>query len=272
MPHSVNESAPWRVLSIHRTESAVNDRPLRAARILLLIAFSAVPASDGLGQATDAAVSTTPHFALHSDLPTNLNDALITAGRARNAGEPELFHAGAESACFDELAPSLRAGWDLAVDYYAEIVSPAGWSDRQQFLLRLDLVGDEGQLDDDRARQFVELAAAFRAAARPAYSACRWQEQDAGVPVPDDLWHVVLFYTTGETVRRVLEPAGEPGYAPMLYEIFGRSAWSRYREPLESAWLPYVDCDRSLPQAASELMRAIADAPADRAGGRDARK
>jgi len=34
---------------------------------------------------------TTTHLAFHSDLDTNLNDALIVAGVARNNGRPELF-------------------------------------------------------------------------------------------------------------------------------------------------------------------------------------
>ena len=70
-------------------------------------------------------VATTPHFAFHSDFATNLNDALMEAGRARNKGNPELFQSGAEQSCFAELAPSARAGWNHAVDFYAEIISPA---------------------------------------------------------------------------------------------------------------------------------------------------
>ena len=58
-----------------------------------------------------ALVATTPHFAFHSDLATNLNDALVVAGGARNGGKPELFHTGSEeSPCFAELPPSARAG------------------------------------------------------------------------------------------------------------------------------------------------------------------
>ncbi len=51
-----------------------------------------------------APLAATPHFALHSDIATNLNDALVVAGSARNDGKPELFHAGSEEGpCFAEL-------------------------------------------------------------------------------------------------------------------------------------------------------------------------
>jgi hypothetical protein len=79
----------------------------------------------------------------------------------------------------------------------------------------------------------------------------------AGFRLPGDLWHVVLFYTTGEAVRSVLDGHGEP-YTPMVYEIFGRSkAWSQYRKALEDAWRPYVDGKRTLPEAAAGLIDAL---------------
>jgi hypothetical protein len=304
-----------------------------------------------------AAVVTTPHFAFYSDFDTNLNDALIAAGVARKRGKPELFHTGAEGSCFGKLPQSARAAWDGAVDYYAAIVSPAEWSDRQQYLLRVQLAGFDEEWKDADARQFVEIARSFRAAATPAYKACRWDAQDeknhlwieelkprltsdeqriaprleqlyrkrwkrlpipvdvveivnwsgansillhpagghllisneyqgpAAVEVvfheashllmdrsdplrqaldsaasaldlqlPDDLWHVVLFYTTGEAVRRILDDGVKPGYTPMLYAIFDRGTWGGYRKALEDTWRPYLDGERTLSEAAARLV------------------
>ena len=306
-------------------------------------------------------VATTPHFAFYSDFDTNLNDALIAAGVARKGGKPELFHTGDEVSCFDKLPPSARAAWNGAVGYYAEIISPADWIDRQQYLIRVHLAGFDEELKDTGAREFVEIARSFRAAATPAYKACRWAAQDeknrrwieelkpqlaadeekvasrlerlyqkrwnglpipvdvvetvnwsgansilrrdpggghllisnsyqgpaaleivfheashllmdhgdplrqaldraasaAGFRLPGDLWHVVLFYTTGETVRRVLNEGGKPGYTPMVYGIFDRGTWDGYRKPLESAWRPYVDGERDLSKAAASLIEAL---------------
>lgn len=316
-----------------------------------------------LGQAPERApVVTTPRFAFHSDFDTNLNDALNAAGVARKAGKPEMFQSGAEAetACFGKLPPSARAGWNRAVDYYAEIISPADWNARQQYLPRVQLAGFDEELKDAGARQFVEIARSFRGAAAPAYKACRWAAQDeknrrwieelksrlamdeekialrleqlygkrwSGLPLrvdvvetvdwagansifrnpagghllisnsyqgpaaleivfheashllmdrkdplwqaldsaasavdwrlPDDLWHVVLFYTTGEAVRRILDGDDKPEYKPLVYAIFDRGTWSRYRQPLESSWRPYVDGKRALPEAAAGLIEAL---------------
>ncbi|MDH3523412.1 MAG: hypothetical protein OES32_07470 [Acidobacteriota bacterium] len=338
------------------------ERPGKGGLALALGVLLAVPAAS-LGLAAErAALVTTPHFAFYDDFATNLNDALIAAGVERNFDRPELFHSGAEESCFGELPPSARAGWNRAVDYYAEIISPAGFDDRQQLLPRLQLAGLGESVQDDGARRFVEIARGFRAAAAPAYEACRWRAQDEenrlwiealqsqlaaheetiarrleelygtpwdglpipvdvvetvswrgansvilypagghilisssyegqaaleivfheashllmdrgdpvqralaeaasalGMPRPDDLWHVVLFYTTGETVRRVLEEAGDPEYTPMIYSIFERSSWVRYRDALEGTWPAYLKGERTLPEAAAELMAAVGE-------------
>jgi len=309
-----------------------------------------------------APVLTTPHFSFYSDLDTNLNDALIAAGVARKGAKPELFHSGDEAACFAGLPPSARAAWEGAVGYYAEIVSPADFGDRRQFLLRMQLAGFDPEWTKEPAdRQFVEIARSFRAAAISAYTACRWAAQDAknrrwieelkprlaadeaklalrleqlykkswnGLPIPvdvvetvdwsgantiwrdaggghslisnsyqglsalevvfhesshllmrrddplqrtladaakaanfhlpGDLWHVVLFYTTGETVRRILADEGHPGYTPMLYGIMERGgSWNSYRQALESAWRPYVEGEQELATAAARLVDAL---------------
>lgn len=305
-------------------------------------------------------VVSTPHFAFHSDFDANLNDALIAAGLARKGGAPELFHSGVEASCFEGQPASVRAAWDGAVSYYAEIISPADWTDRRQYLVRAQLAGFDEELKDEDAKQYVELARSFRAAATPAYKSCRWSTQDAknrhfieeakallavdeqkvaarleqlyqrkwdalpipvdivetvdwsgansifrrtggghllistsyqgpaaleivfheashllmgrGAPVrqaldgaatavdsrlPGELWHVVLFYTTGEAVSRVLADDGHPGYTPILYEIFDKGTWAGYRQPLERSWRPYVDGERTLPQAAADLIETV---------------
>ena len=132
-----------------------------------------------LGQTPERTpVATTPRFAFYSDFDTNLNDALIAAGVARKGVKPELFHSGDEVSCFGKLPQSALAAWDGAVDYYAKLISPADWSDRQQYLLRVQLAGFDEELKDAGARQFVEIARSFRAAATQAYKACRWAAQD----------------------------------------------------------------------------------------------
>ncbi len=333
--------------------------------LLIVLAPSALLVAPGAihGQAhAMAPVATTTHFAFYSDFATNLNDALVAAGSARKFGNPELFHSGAEASCFERQRSSAQAAWNQAVDYYSQIISPAGFDDKRQYLLRAHLASFEHQSDDAMDVQFVGIATSFMAAARPAYEACRWTVQDAenrrwiedlnvqlathgqevthrleslyrkswdGLPVradivetvswsgantvfldpvgghllisreyqgsealeivfheashllmgrndplqralaeaasnldrtpPDGLWHVVLFYTTGETVRRVLHQAGEPDYTPMLNGIYQRSPWGRYRDAIDSAWPAYMDGKRTLAEAAGDLVEAISE-------------
>jgi hypothetical protein len=330
----------------------------------LLLGAAGAALAQPSARAPRSPVVTTPHFAFYNDFDTNLNDALVTAGAARTRSQPELFHAGDEVACFAALPASARAGWEGAVRYYQEIVSPASWSDRQQYLLRVDLAGFSEELEDAGGRQFVGIARSFRGAAAPAYRACRWAAQDeknrrwieelrarlaageakiaprletlygkpwGGLPIPVDvvetvdwsgansilrdpagghllvsvanegpaalevvfheashllmgrgaplrealdqaaravdfrlpgaLWHVVLFYTTGETVRRILADGGKSGYTPMVYGIFDRGTWVDYRGPLESAWRPYIAGEATLSEAAARLMGALRKAP-----------
>ena len=154
----------------------------RRATSVLATAVIAIASSVASAQRPDGtAIATTPYFAFHSDLATNVNDALIAAGAARRAKKAELFHSDPEKACFDGLPPVERAAWNRAVDYYAEIVSPVQYTVREQLLPRLELAGvvkKEG-LIDPAERRLIEITVAFRAAATPAYERCRWPSQDA---------------------------------------------------------------------------------------------
>jgi len=337
-------------------------RNARTAGLILGLLLSATRL--GVGQpARRAPVTTTPHFVFYSDVETNLNDALINVGVARRFRRPQLFHDGDEVACFNKLPSPVRAAWERAADYYAEIISPSGSNSRERYLLRVQLAGMTDELKDADARQFVEIVQSFRAAAAPAYRACRWTAQDEKnrkwieaakmqlaaeeqkvaarlqqlyqkqwtlpIPVdvvqtvdfsgantilgkpgsghiliaienepayalevvfheashilmdhndplrealnkaataadfkqPGDLWHVVLFYTTGEAVRRILNQDNKPEYKPMLYAMFDRGIWVNYRDVLEKTWTPYLENQQTLSQAAAGLIEALQQQP-----------
>ena len=63
----------------------------------------------------------------------------------------------------------------------------------------------------------------------------------AGKTMPGVLWHVVLFYVTGEVWRQELAARGVE-YEPFLYAtgLFDRS-WTDLRVPIETALKPWVD-------------------------------
>jgi hypothetical protein len=71
-------------------------------------------------------------------------------------------------------------------------------------------------------------------------------------PIPRDLWHALLFYTTGELVRRdlaygtmtlsALQGADPSSYQPYAAR-FGlyTGGWDRFRAMLDLYWRPYLD-------------------------------
>lgn len=77
--------------------------------------------------------------------------------------------------------------------------------------------------------------------------ACRQRD----IPIPRDLWHALLFYTTGEMIRRAaaegklqLPGAGTKAasYTPYAYRnnLYSRG-WQDYLRVLEAYWQPYLD-------------------------------
>ncbi|HEV2270029.1 MAG TPA: hypothetical protein VGR92_11260 [Steroidobacteraceae bacterium] len=65
----------------------------------------------------------------------------------------------------------------------------------------------------------------------------RTQHKDVG-----DLWHSVLFYTSGVELRRVLPAPEQAGFTPYAYR-YGvyRGRWRTYRPLLETHWQAYLD-------------------------------
>jgi hypothetical protein len=78
-----------------------------------------------------------------------------------------------------------------------------------------------------------------------------------GVPVPRDLWHAVLFATSGELTRRLLVDRGAADYVASSEDLFTR-AWPRYRKPVEKHWYAYLNGEGTLEQAIDGI---VADIP-----------
>jgi hypothetical protein len=75
--------------------------------------------------------------------------------------------------------------------------------------------------------------------------------------VSRQLWHVALFYLTGEVVRQALAQRGI-AYEPYLYNtgLFDR-AWPELKPAIETYWRPYVNGDVPRDVAISNVVRAI---------------
>jgi hypothetical protein len=88
---------------------------------------------------------------------------------------------------------------------------------------------------------FHEASHGFMLRGAPLQRALAGAADELNTDVPEGLWHVVLFVTTGETVRAILDAAGETGYVPMITEIYGRSSWGQYKAAMDLVWPSYLD-------------------------------
>lgn len=85
-------------------------------------------------------------------------------------------------------------------------------------------------------------------------------------PIPRDLWHALIFYTTGEMVRRTLADAllarqAEPpakDYMPYAYrQGLYRRGWQSYLRVLERHWLAYLNGDIEFDRAIARMVAAL---------------
>jgi len=72
-----------------------------------------------------------------------------------------------------------------------------------------------------------------------------------------DLWHVALFYLTGEVMRQALN-ARNIAYEPYLYKtgLFDR-AWPQFKTPIETHWRRYIDGRVTRDEAIKEIVAAV---------------
>jgi hypothetical protein len=88
--------------------------------------------------------------------------------------------------------------------------------------------------------------------------------RDRDKPIPRDFWHALLFYTTGEIVRRDLEYGTmtftiEQSNGPSVYLPYAArfglysGSWEHFRGLLDLYWLPYLDGRVSFDTAMARL-------------------
>lgn len=76
---------------------------------------------------------------------------------------------------------------------------------------------------------------------------------------PPNLWHAILFYTSGELTRRALAKRGVRDYLPYITEMYER-VFGGFRQPLETHWQAYLDGKVSREVAIRQIL--IETAPA----------
>ena len=87
---------------------------------------------------------------------------------------------------------------------------------------------------------------------------CRQRDK----PVPRDLWHALLFYTTGEVIRPALHDSEQgtqkTGYVPYaVREGLYKRGWQDYLRVLAEYWQPYLDGKQSFDDAVAHMVSAL---------------
>ncbi len=63
---------------------------------------------------------------------------------------------------------------------------------------------------------------------------------ELGVRTDANLWHAILFYTSGELTRRALAKRGVPDYKPFILDMYNRG-FRGFKQSLETHWQAYLD-------------------------------
>jgi len=87
--------------------------------------------------------------------------------------------------------------------------------------------------------------------------------------IPRDLWHALIFYTTGEVIRPILAttdvaPAGHSGSVPgggytpyAVREGLYERGWKGYLDVLQRFWQPYLDGQASFSDAIARMVSSL---------------
>ncbi len=162
----------------------------------------------------------------------------------------------------EQLAETFQASWPagpLRVDVvvYAGSFGAYTTLDPSHLTISSTDPGNQGSVALEVV--FHEAAHTLAASVRDAIAReCRQR----GKPIPRDLWHALLFYTTGEIVRRTLKPrAGNaPGEVYTPYAIRNRlyaRGWTAYERALELYWQPYLDGRAEFSTAVARVVSAL---------------
>lgn len=102
----------------------------------------------------------------------------------------------------------------------------------------------------------VLLHESSHALAKPIMAAFEAESKKQGKQTRD-LWHVALFFMTGEVVRQALAARGIT-YQPYLYStgLLDR-AWPQFKTPIETHWRAYVNGTMSRDDAIKAIVAAV---------------
>lgn len=163
------------------------------------------------------------------------------------------------------LAEIYQAKWP-AEKIRVDISAFANWAGAYTTLDPLRVtISSEDPRNQDLAALEVVFHEASHGLAEPVQTAIIRECRQRGKPIPRDLWHALLFYTTGEVVKTVLPHAvetkpGSPadGYVPYaVKEKLYTRGWEGYQRVLERYWQPYLEGKSDFDDAIVRMVSAL---------------
>jgi hypothetical protein len=165
----------------------------------------------------------------------------------------------------EELARLYQAKWP-AEKVRVDVSTSANWAGAYTTLepLRVTIASLDPRNQGTAAFE-VLFHEASHGLAQPVQDAIMRECRQRGKPIPRDLWHAVLFYTTGEAVKNVMKQrvadgdglAGA-GYTPYaVREGLYTRGWTNYLRVIEKFWKPYLDGQADFSDAIARMVSAL---------------
>jgi hypothetical protein len=163
-----------------------------------------------------------------------------------------------------QLAAAYKAKWPADL-IRVDVVEYANWAGAYTTFDRSDRVHITICSTDPGNQSFAALEILFHesshwmvgprngAVARAIARECQAKNK----PVPNGLWHAIIFYTTGEFTKRNLSEYGVSDYTPVGYRGLYARAWPNMQRPLELYWQPYLEGKVDFDKAISNLIDAL---------------
>ena len=80
---------------------------------------------------------------------------------------------------------------------------------------------------------------------------------DLKMKPPYNLWHALLFYTSGELTRRALAARGVPAYTPVIQIGFFDRQFKGFRDAFDAHWRPWLDGKTTREEAMRQIVLAV---------------
>lgn len=93
--------------------------------------------------------------------------------------------------------------------------------------------------------------------AGPVARAIREVCSQARRPVPRDLWHVLIFFTTGLLAESVFRAAGQPYTMYVVAQGLYDRGWAPYRAPVERFWPRYLTGRETMRSALAQIVAEL---------------